>query len=40
MSAFWIGTLTGASVGGFVAWHAAIISVRADRARRSWKRKV
>jgi len=40
MTAFWIGTLTGTAAGGFIAWHLAIISVRADRARRGWKRKV
>lgn len=40
MTAFWIGTLIGAGVGAVIAWHLAIISVRADRARRGWKREV
>jgi uncharacterized membrane protein YesL len=40
MTAFWFGTLTGAGVGGFAAWHAAMMTVRFDRARRGWKRKV
>jgi hypothetical protein len=40
MTTFWIGTLTGAGVGGFIAWHLAIMSVKVDRARRGWKRKV
>jgi hypothetical protein len=40
MTAFWIGTLTGAAGGGFIAWHLAIMSVKVDRARRGWKRKV